>query len=437
MGTNPLFSPEKEARHLLALLRNVEVKEGQFEKVTESLTRAVSEGLPICVDGEGRSFDVALSLKSILLGLGASAYRAREPPLFRPGSVYIAVSGSGATTGPMKRMELARDAGMETILITEKKAHQHGSRMAQLADLVIELPGPSGPEAGGKDWLEKELAGATSVAPMGTLFEEAAFLSCLVISTNVISQLGNVSLPELADLGKGGFREQYVRLLEVSGNGGRVSETKVTGLLAEAGGAAHVVERLYMSKREMADGLRARMKGTDERMMGELAREIGPEVILAGEGVANYTLEMFAQRLYHLSFRAHTISGTIVPPITKEKLVLMLSCSGESSSPVTAAKIAAMKGAWFSPITAFWDSSLAEVAKGAGRQITRLSGLGYIRNVGFEERRLGKKLSVPDPVFCAKALLLLDAMTAKEIALLELKEGDLKKRHQQDKAEYL
>lgn len=418
---------------MLALLRTVEVKEDQFEKVTESLGRAVSEGLPICVDGEGRSFDVALSLKSILLGLGANVYRAREPPLFRPGSAYLAVSGSGTTMGPMKRMKLARDAGMETILITEN-ADQPKNEMARMADHVIELPSmKSQTEEGKKDRPGKELA----VAPMGTLFEEAAFLSCLVISMNVISQLGNVSLPELADLGRGGFREQYVRLLDVSGDGGLVSETKVTGLLAEAGSAAHIVERLYRSKQEMANGLRARMKGADEKLIGELAREIGPEVILAGEGVANYILEMFAQRLYHLSFRAHTISGTIVPPITGEKLVLMLSCSGESSAPVTAAKIASMKDAWFSPITAFGDSSLAEVARGADMQIVRLSGLGYIMNVGFEERRIGKQLSLPDPVFCAKALLLLDAVIAKEIAQLELKEGDLRKRHQQDKAEYL
>ncbi len=401
---------------MLALLRNVRVREDQFEKVAESLAgAAVPEGPPVCVDGEGRSFDVALSLKSMLLGLGANVCLAREHPLFRPGSVYLAVSGSGATImGSTKRMKLAKDAGMETILITEN-ADDPKNEMARMAEHVVELPGIA----------------KGQVAPMGTVFEEAAFLSCLIISMRVMSQLGGVFPPELAALGRGSYGEQYARLLDISENGGTVSGTR--GLMAEAVQAAEIVGQLYSSKREIESGLVA--KNVPQEMAGELARKIGPDVILAGEGVADCILKMFAQRLYHLSFRAHTLSGTIVPPITKEKLVVALSCSGESSAPVTAAKIASMKSAWFSPITAFPDSSLAEVARGADRQIVRLSALvGY--NAGFGDIG-GKQPSLPDPVFCAKALLLLDAVIAKEMALLELNESDLKKRHQQDKAEYL
>lgn len=435
MGIDLLFSPENEARRLFALLRNTRLDEAQFRRATESVTHAISEGLPICVDGEGRSFDVALSLKSILLGLGAHIYRAREPPPFRHGSRYIAISGSGATVGPLKRMKLAKAAGMETILITEN-AESPKNEMARMADAIIELPSVKSQNEGGKkDWLEHELKGATSVAPMGTIFEDAAFVSCQIISVNAILKLGNVSLPELAALGEGSYGEQYDRLLDVAENGGTVSGTKIAGLVAEANAAAEMVRQLYDSKREIERGLVA--KNVPLEMVGELAREISPEVILAGEGVANYTLEMFAQRLYHISFRAHTTSGTVVPPITKGKLVVALSCSGESSAPVTAAKIASMKEAWFSAITASPDSSLAEIARGAGRPVVLLSSLRYIKKVGFEERRLGKKLSVPDPVFSTKALMLLDSVIAREIPMLGLAEGELKKRHQQDKAEYL
>lgn len=428
------FSPENEARRLFALLRNTDIDGAQFEKVIESMTGAISGGLPVCIDGEGRSLDVALGLKSILLGLGAQMYRAREPPMFRRGSKYIAISGSGATVGPLKRMKLAKDAGMETILITEN-ADQPKNEMARMADNIIELPSmKSQSEKVKKDWLE--LAGATSdIAPMGTIFEDAAFVSCQMISINTVLKLGNTSIPELAALGKGSFTEQYERLLDVAENGGEVSGTKITGLAAEASQAAGIVEQFYNSKREIEKMLVAKKVPAD--VASEFARELSPEVILAGEGVANYTLEMFAQRLYHISFRAHTTSGTVVPPITKGKLVVALSCSGESSAPVTAAKIASMKEAWFSAITSSSDSSLAEIARGAGGQSVRLSNLQYIKKVGFEERRFGKQLSVPDPVFLTKALLLLDSVIAKEISLLGLAEGELKKRHQQDKAEYL
>lgn len=432
MTATTVFSPEKEARRLFALLRNTRIDDTQFKRVTESVAEAMSGGLPICVDGEGRSLDVALGLKSILLGLGAQMYRAREPPPVRCGSKYIAISGSGATVGPLKRMKLAKDAGMETILITEN-AGSSKNEMARMADHIIELPGmKSQSEKVKKDWLEHELAGATSVAPMGTIFEDAAFVSCQMISINTVLKLvGNTFIPELAALGKGSFTEQYERLLDVAENGGEVSGTKINGLAAEASQAAGIVEQFYNSKREIAQMLAAK------KVPSDAASELSPEVILAGEGVANYTLEMFAQRLYHISFRAHTTSGTVVPPITKEKLVVALSCSGESSAPVTAAKIASMKEAWFSVITSASDSSLAEIARGAGRQSVRLSSLQYIKKVGFEERRFGKQLGVPDPVFLTKALLLLDSVIAREISLLGLAEGELKKRHQQDKAEYL
>ncbi len=434
-ATAVIFSPEKEARRLFALLRNTGIDGTQFEKVTESITEAISEGLPVCVDGEGRSLDVALGLKSMLLGLGAHMYRAREPPPFRRGSRYIAISGSGATVGPLKRMKLAKDAGMETILITEN-ADQPKNGMARMADRIIELPSmKSQNEEVKKD--RHELAGATSdIAPMGTIFEDAAFVSCQMISVNAILKLvGNAFIPELAALGKGGFREQYERLLDVAENGGEVSGTRINGLVAEAAQAADMVGQFYNSKREIEKMLVAKKVPAD--VAGQLARELPPEVILAGEGVANYTLEMFAQRLYHISFRAHTTSGTVVPPITKGTLVVALSCSGESSAPVTAAKIASMKEAWFSAITSSSDSSLAKIARGAGMQSVRLSSLQYIKRVGFEERRFGQQLSVPDPVFSTKALLLLDSVIAREISLLGLAEGELTKRHQQDKAEYL
>lgn len=423
MMAAPTFSPENEAKLLFALLRSTRLEDGQLEKAKDSLASAISEGATVCVDGGGRSLDVMLSLKSMLLGLGANAHLAKEPPKPGRGSKYMAISGSGATAGPLERIKLAGEAGMETILVTES-ASLPENRMAKMADIIVELQGP------------ELTSGAAMAAPMGTVFEEAAFVSCLTVFMGVLDELGRLPAELEVLSGKKGksYGGRYLRLLDVSENGLSSGTGKVAGLAAEAGGAAHIVERLYRSKQETAKSL---------RLMGDVPEELAsgimePEVLLAGEGTSDYILEMFAQRLYQISFGAHMMSGAIVPPITKEKIVIPLSCSGESSLPVTAAKIAAMKGAWFSPITASGDSSLAEVARGAGRPVVKLSGLYGRRSGGFfAERCLGGQLSVPDPVFSTKALILLDSIIAKEISLLGLTERELKKRHQQDKPEYL
>ena len=430
------FSPKNNVLGLCKLLDKLScIDDKKFRQLVSTLSNAIAEGHQICFDGEGRSLNVAQAFASLILGIGGQAYFGKQPPVYRQGARYVVISGSGRTTGPLKRLQLAKKAGLETILITADASSTTSTMkknlLAGFADLVVEVitknpqkmehdqvlphrPRSARNRIGG--WLEKQLEGTTvrELAPMGTVFEEAAFVTSILAAINIADTVRGITAPKLRFiLDQKDFKRQFSKLLELVVKGGIVNGTRITGLCKEA------------------DSLGAR----------ELVRLLckGGDVMVSGEGVTNCIMEMFAQRLYHLKFRAHTTSGTIVPPITPDMMLVCASMSGQSNSPLVSASIAARKKSRLAVITGDLESHLARIAKEAGAPITLLSDLDYATREGFAEKRFTRKMTDPihgdivDPIFATKCLLLCDGVVAKLMELMSITESRMKTRHQLDK----
>jgi 6-phospho-3-hexuloisomerase len=154
-----------------------EVAETLEEISSHAMTDAVelisnSEG--IFLAGAGRSALGVRGFAMRLMHMGKNSYVVGETttPGISPGDLLIIGSGSGRTGSLLSMANQAKKAGAKVLLFTIDPA----SPIGELADLVIEIPTPS-PK------LAAAAAGARSIQPMGSLFEQALFMlfDCLVL----------------------------------------------------------------------------------------------------------------------------------------------------------------------------------------------------------------------------------------------------------------
>jgi 6-phospho-3-hexuloisomerase len=139
-----------------------EVDEGSVDAACAMLAGASR----IAVYGCGRE---ALQVKGFAmrlyhLGLPVSVVGDMNTPPLGTGDVFLASSGPGETSTVLALMQVARQAGAKTLLLT---AERSGSA-AKRADFTLLIPAQTMARDQGRE--------KTSVLPMGSVFEGALFL---------------------------------------------------------------------------------------------------------------------------------------------------------------------------------------------------------------------------------------------------------------------
>ncbi|MDU7007799.1 MAG: SIS domain-containing protein, partial [Enterococcus faecalis] len=102
-------------------------------------------------------------------------------PHSKPGDLLIICSGSGETGSLKSLAEKAKQSGIDLALVTMKKE----STIGQLADVVLVLPGTT------KEENDRETA--SFAQPMGSAFEQLAFLTFDGMVLNLMDELGETS----------------------------------------------------------------------------------------------------------------------------------------------------------------------------------------------------------------------------------------------------
>lgn len=129
--------------------------------------------------GAGRSGLVARCFAMRLMHLGKKAHVVGDTvtPAIAGGDTLLIVSGSGGTSGLEPMAEKAVQLGASLALVTANPS----SRLAGAASLILEVPIPS-PVA--------EKAGLPP-PPLGSLFEQAAFMFLETAAAELMIRLGN------------------------------------------------------------------------------------------------------------------------------------------------------------------------------------------------------------------------------------------------------
>lgn len=135
------------------------------DKQVEELVTGILHANKIFVAGGGRSGMAAKSFAMRMMHVGLYPYVVGETitPNFEQGDMLIISSGSGETKNFISIAEKAKSIGGEIVALTTNV----DSTIAQLADLVIKMPGSP------KD---QSTSNYQTIQPMGSLFEQSLLL---------------------------------------------------------------------------------------------------------------------------------------------------------------------------------------------------------------------------------------------------------------------
>ena len=156
---------------------------GQVETLLDTLLYTKIEEKKALILGAGRSGLVGRAFAMRLMHVGIDVYVMGETitPAIGEGDIVIIISGSGSGAMSTTAAHMAKRLGSLIFAVTSYP----DSELAQISDHVIVV---SGREAVAKesDYQSRQLLGEhESLAPMGTLFEDA----CMVFLDGLIAEL--------------------------------------------------------------------------------------------------------------------------------------------------------------------------------------------------------------------------------------------------------
>jgi len=184
------LAAQREIKYLKNVMRDIAnfvlktadvVLEDQISKALELLEEAYRNRRTILVMGAGRSGLVGRAFGMRLLHLGFNVFVLGDtivPPI-RKDDVVVAISGSGRTKLIVTAAEAAKSVGAKILTITSYS----DSPLAQLSDVIIVIPGRTKVSVE-EDYFARQILGIHEpLAPLGTLFEDAAmiFLDSLIV----------------------------------------------------------------------------------------------------------------------------------------------------------------------------------------------------------------------------------------------------------------
>ncbi len=186
---------------------------------------------------------------------------------------------------------------------------------------------------------------------------------------------------------------------------------------------------------ELIEVIRENLSDIDEesvnRFIKALLRTIGgSKVFVVGAGRSGLVARAFAMRLMHIGFNVYVIGETVTPSMSEGDLLIVVSGSGETKYPVSAAQGAKEVGAHVVAITSYPDSTLGKLAdivvQIRGRILPKDGDRDY-----FSRQILGihEPLTPLGTLFELSTMIFLDAVVAELVSLLGKDEEDLAKRH--------
>lgn len=160
----------------------------QASRVIEMLAEARQEGRKVMMVGIGRSGLVGRTFAMRLMHLGFNTYVLGETitPSISKGDLVIAISGSGTTQVVVSAVEAAKRMGAKVVAVTSFP----DSLLARISDHVIRIPGRT-KVAKEVDYFARQVLGIYEpLAPLGTLFEDAAMVFFDGVIVALMNRLG-------------------------------------------------------------------------------------------------------------------------------------------------------------------------------------------------------------------------------------------------------
>jgi len=201
----------------------------------------------------------------------------------------------------------------------------------------------------------------------------------------------------------------------------------------------HGVEAMFEAFSEAAEeilrGIMEAMRGLDLSQVGGMlealliARSERRKILVVGAGRSGLVGKAFAMRLMHLGFNIYVMGETITPAVEEGDLVVVISGSGSTTIPITAAKMAKSLRAKVLAVTSHPTSPLGMIAdlvvKVPGREMMVREDEYYSRQlIGDHE-----PLAPMGTMFEDSCMVFLDSIIAELMARMVMSEEAMKGKH--------
>lgn len=185
--------------------------------------------------------------------------------------------------------------------------------------------------------------------------------------------------------------------------------------------------------------------GSMTEYVNKIARELSDEeveslirailraenVFIYGAGRSGLVAKAFAMRLMHIGIDVYVVGEITTPSIKKRDLLITISGSGETTSIVTAGKIAKSAGAGLAAITTYPSSSLGKLADIVvlvrGRTKVKGEKDFWVRQIKGEHYPLAPL----GTLFETAVLIILDALIVELMVRTGKSEEEMRLRHTQ------
>ena len=188
------------------------------------------------------------------------------------------------------------------------------------------------------------------------------------------------------------------------------------------------------TKRIMQEIARHVAKTTEELDDSEVENMIklirkANRIFVIGAGRSGLTARAFAMRLVQLGLTAYVVGETITPGMNKKDLLIAVSGSGETSSVVSATKIAKSIGVKVLAITSYPKSSIGKISD----YVMKIKGKTKIdiekNHLKHQIEGIHSSLTPLGTMFEDTTQIFFDGVTAELMEKLGKKEKDMKKIH--------
>jgi 6-phospho-3-hexuloisomerase len=160
-----------------------------------------------------------------------------------------------------------------------------------------------------------------------------------------------------------------------------------------------------------------------------ITKKKNAKVLVVGAGRSGLVGKAFAMRLMHLGFNTYVLGETITPNVGSGDLVIIISGSGKTTMPLTAARMAKQLGAKVLAVTSQKDSPLGRIVDIRvdlpGREDLMVENEYHSRQLRGEH----VSLSPMGTVFEDTCMVYLDSIIVELMYKLGLSEDSLRIRH--------
>jgi len=142
-------------------------------------------------------------------------------------------------------------------------------------------------------------------------------------------------------------------------------------------------------------------------------------IFVYGAGRSGFVGRCFAQRMMHLGIKSCFVSDAITPQYTSKDLVVIISGSGETTSPVAIAQKAKKIGGSIALLTGNPESSIGKISD----IVIKIEGKS--KDIATSQETLAPYTSL----FDISTLSVLDSVGSALMKILGVTEDDIDKRH--------